>query len=184
MAEGNGTQGSDAIMRNLIQESARSGARLARLEFQALLQDLNNGALSRAYAFELPDFPGQPDDPISLIPDFAGRPMPDSLEVPLGAIAFSNEKKDLPTIGIYCPDDPGLVNALPRLLLDLNQRAFARLVFLCQSLEIIPFLGRYGFCFHVMGSTETEEDFLWASKKFGVSEVRSALSTELLWKRR
>lgn len=184
MAEGNGGQGSDAIMRNLIQESARSGARLARLEFQALLQDINNGALSRSYTFELPDFPDQPDDPISLIPDFSGRPMPNSLEVPLGAIAFSNEKKDLPTIGIYCPDDPGLVNALPRLLLDLNQRAFAKLVFLCQSFEIVPFLGRYGFCFQVMDGAESDENFLWASKKFGVSEVRSALSTELLWKRR
>ncbi|MFY0666058.1 MAG: hypothetical protein JXQ97_15650 [Natronospirillum sp.] len=173
----------DARLRELLQQNAQRGARLARLEFQSLLNELASGVLAKNHDFDLPSFEiADPSDAWTR-PDFTGLPVPDAVDVPLGSIAYSSEMKDLPTIGIYCPAGAALANGLPKLLLDLNKRAFARLVFICQSIDIIPFLGRCGFCTMAQLEAPIEESFIWASKKFDVSEVRSALTAELLWQR-
>jgi len=170
-----------SVLRRLARDNREMGRRLARHEFRVMSAELKNPNL-----FELSiDFgsvdPGTvlaaktiSDDPIAAI-------MP-RLNVTLGRIAWVETPADLPVMGLFVPDAPArmLTAALIEFMTSHHAAPFVRPVFLCQTLRPIPFLGRYGFTYDVLGDAPLESAAERLRLRYGMQQIRDLVSGDLL----
>ena len=171
------------LLRRLARENRAMGPRLAELEFRDMLAELSDPKL---FDLEI-DFPG---DPASLPP--APKPLTDDpfsrllprLDLTLGKIAWVENPRDLPAMGIYCPDTPGdvLRDALRGLMTEHHSKPFARLVFLCESFRPIPFLGRYGLTYEHLGAIPVAQAAARLYRRFGIVQMRDILTGGPIWR--
>lgn len=169
------------LLNRLGRENKRMGQRLAQLEFREMLADLENPSL-----FDLridfgsampPAEPFWPDTHATPV----GRRLP-PLDVPLGRIAWVEDPRSLPVVGIHIPDRPGIWRAAFRDLMKHHASApFARLVFLTASLRPVPFLGRYGFATEFVGTLPVARICGRVSARYGASQIRNFEDGNKVW---
>ena len=106
----------------------------------------------------------------------------DQIPVPLGQIASPPRGPALPAIGILVPEvfDAAALAGLSSLLTEHHHRPFARPIFLCRSLGLLPILGRAGLAVRQMLGTDAEE-FAAAALRHGITQVRALADGRLLW---
>lgn len=160
--------------------------RLAKIEFQNMLFELTTGDVgggklttpARAAATV-------PDRAQGRIPGFAQGPqMPrQPLNVPLGRIAWAEAPGALPVIGIFCPAETKgtLADNLLNLLSEHHRKPFSRLLFICESLLLLPFLGRYGFAYHHLNGVGTNLVFTMLRQRYDLQQVRHLEDGMLIW---
>jgi hypothetical protein len=185
-AAGSTDAGTLALLEKLTRQNTEHGERLALLEFQNLLRELESG---RAFDLEI-DLPEDfaPPDSIQSRQFSAAARGGDyrdlkPLDVPLGRVASVSDPTQLPVFGIYCPDGPKaeLARDFFRLLSEHHRQPFARMVFICETLVAVPFLGRYGFAIHHLNAETLDDVMPDLEKKFAISEVRALADAQLLW---
>ena len=173
---------SPATLRQLARENQEMGARLAQLEFQAMMRDLSNPHL-----FDLRiDFPNDPGPwliPPVLTEDPSSQRLP-RLNVTLGKTAWVHDPASLPVLAMFVPDTDSLTlrEALGSLLTVHYTRPFARFVFLCESLRPVPFLGRYELTYEHLGKLPPAVAAQRLRLRFGVEQIRDLVSGQLLWR--
>lgn len=157
--------------------------RLAELEHRSLLAELSSGTEP---AFQNVSAAGTQDrrPPVPQLPppgpDLFGLP---KLNVPLGRIAVSDDPAALGVVGILIPAAP-LVDLRPDLvaLFGEHHRApFGRLLFVCEGLNLIPLLGRYGFAYHRLAPGPYDSDCAALSARFGMQELRALKDGRVIW---
>lgn len=106
------------------------------------------------------------------------------LAVSIGALAASERPEELPAIGILVTADigEGLEISLLRLLEEHHNKPFARLLFLCQRLDVLPFLGRYGFAYCEVTNPPDPNELAVIARKFGIEQVRHLSDGSLVWR--
>lgn len=153
---------------------------LARLHFRNFMAELFAGDILSTF-----DPPVVPDWPQL---DHAHRVqggMP-KLNVPLGKIFWTKAANDLPVIGLVIPKDarpPDLIAGFGAFATAQHSAPFCRPVFVTQRLDILPFLGRYGFALHHQWPPITETDFGYLSHRHDLTQGRDLLDGTLIWKR-
>jgi len=160
--------------------------RLAELEFRALVAELVHGA---APGFETVTPMSQTDDtalvastPNSAPPDLDVFGLP-ALRVPLGHIACAPNSDDLKVIGILIPRAPvdALRPGLAALFGEHHRSPFGKLLFICEDLDLIALLGRYGFAYHHLQYRVPEHDFAMLAARFAMTEVRNLTNGTPIW---
>ena len=76
--------------------------------------------------------------------------------------------------------DAAALAGLSSLLTEHHHRPFARPIFLCRSLGLLPILGRAGLAVRQMLGTDAEE-FAAAALRHGITQVRALADGRLLW---
>lgn len=147
--------------------------RLARAEFTLLLQELD-----RLAAAPPPPAPAGRGGEIGFIPP--GLP---PLPVPLGHIATAPRPETLPVVGVALPaaDSDGCVSALTRLLSGHHASPFARLLFVAETLELLPLLGRYGFAVTRRPEGSLDDVGPYLAARFGMQQLRRLITADLIW---
>jgi len=173
---------SPAILRRLARENQEMGTRLASREFHSLLAELESAQL---FDLEI-DFPNDPG-PELMLPILADDPsfhrLP-RLNVTLGSVAWVDDPDSLPVLGIFVPDgkQAALRKALTSLMAEHYSKPFARFVFLCESLRLVPFFGRYNFTFEHLGKLPPSLAARRIHQRFGAEQIRDLVSGKLLWR--
>ncbi|SFS22247.1 hypothetical protein [Yoonia litorea] len=175
---------SPGLVRRLLRENRTMGTQLAQYEFRRMSGELSNPTL---FMLEL-DFPGETPVASPVLPSVVGDPV--SRKLPLlnvntGSVLVVENPEALPPMGIHIPDLPPeeLRPALRALMTAHVSDPFARFVFLCDTFKPIPFLGRYKFVYEYLGETALAAAAERASVRFGISEVRSLVGTQVLWRK-
>lgn len=157
--------------------------RLAELEYRALLAELSSGTE--------PTFQNVGGDSMATVrphapqlsphgPDLFGLP---TLNVPLGQIAVSDEPAALSVVGILIPDAAlkDLRAELVSLFGEHHRAPFGRLLFVCEALNLIPLLGRYGFAYHRIAPGSLGRDCAMLNARFGMRELRALKDGKVIW---
>ncbi len=160
--------------------------RLARFEFQSLRRELSSASvfdLQVDVATRKADpVPEQAEPEMSMPAELlAGLPQ---LPVPLGRIAWTKRPEDLQVAGILIDvagDDAALSSALLSLLTEHHRNPFARIVFLCRTLDPVHVLGRYGFLCHQVGRADPASIGALMQRRYGIQQIRSLDSGRKLW---
>lgn len=186
MDELTGPGGLDADALALLQragiERDEIGERLARYEYLALRAELRSPDsfvfhIALSGADQQPDRAGHFQIPEMEFDDDLLRTLP-RLPVPLGRIAWVKRPESLPVTGILV--EPmrrrDLAASLLSLLSEHHHKPFARLVFLCRTLEPVHVLGRYGFICHHVPDTALDRMTRVFSRRYGMSQVWSLQS--------
>lgn len=166
--------------RRFAAEVARTGPRLARLEFEALQADLlTPGSLSAPQLGLAAPAPGRF---LTVAPPPA---VPHALTVPLGRIAWVPRPEALPVIAIDIPalNEAEMAAALLRLLSEHHRAPFARFLFLSATPAPLPLLGRYGLAALCRGETPCATVAMAEEARFALSEARSLIDAAVLWRR-
>jgi hypothetical protein len=167
---------SPGLVRRLLRENQQMGQRLAQYEFGKMQKELGNKEL---FDLEI-QFPGIAPARTPRIPpvtlDPVARRLP-AINVPLGSIAWVQNPQTLPVLGIFVPDCPQatLRKALHGLLIAHATEPFARMVFICESLRPIPFLGRYKFAYEYIGATALAEVAERMALRYAITQIRDLL---------
>lgn len=175
--------GSPALLRRLARENQMLGPRLAQLEFQQMMRELENPSL-----FELKiDFPEQKSAPPLTLPNLADHPMANRapvLNVTLGKTAWFEMPDSLPVVGIFVADHLQHETrlALAALLRQHYAAPFARFVFLCASMRIIPFLGRYEFTYEYVSAQNPVTLARRLRLRYGMEQIRDLLNGQPIWR--
>ncbi|ARE41238.1 hypothetical protein RGUI_3097 [Rhodovulum sp. P5] len=170
-----------ALLNRLARENRQMGQRLAQLELRDLLSDLDNPSLFELridFGAERP--PAQPFWPVTHATPLARRLA--ELDVPLGKIAWAEDPRALPVIGIHVPGTPeGWRDPLRDLMKQHHLKPFARFIFLCASLRPVPFFGRYGFAYDHVGDLAVATIADRLSCRFGIRQIRDIVTGEKVW---
>lgn len=173
-----------SLLTRLARDNRRMGIRLAQLEFRELRAELANPSV-----FDLKiDFASAAPPQAPTLPFVLDRYAPHRLpvlNVPLGRIAWTDQPDSLPVIGVLCPDldHKVLRHALLDLLATHHAKPFAKLLFMCQALRPIPFLGRYGFAYEFLGNQGFENAARRAGLRYGAGEIRNLIDGKVIWRR-
>ena len=170
-------------LRRLARDNLRMGPRLAEYEYREMCRELENDALFDLNIDFGDEAPAGALHAPSILVDAAARRLP-VLNVPLGSIAWQAEPQRLPTLGIYLGDaaPEALRQPFRDLMLAHHSQPFARLVFLCQGVRVVPFLGRYGFAVEHVGRQAVEDFAPRMRLRFGLTQIRELAGGRLLWK--
>ncbi len=171
-----------AIVRKLLRDNQDLGRKLAQHEYNTLTAELGS-----ANVFDLSiDFPNDPAPDIDLpgldsAVELAQLPR---LDIPLGTVAWHHAPETLPIVGIFCPDaKPDDIRAgLGALVAIHHSKPFARFLFLCESLRLVPLLGRYEFAYEFLGTRTPFEFGERLNHRFGMTEIRDLVTSQLIWK--
>jgi hypothetical protein len=158
----------------------KSGQDLAKLSYLALAAQIRDGSF---YYQHMEGVQKQPPQPAyqNLIP-FKHETNAAPLNLPLGQIAYSETEALLPRVGILVRDVGAseLARPLLALLSEHHRSPFGKILFLLESLELAPFLGRYGFAIHHTAKAEISTFSARWSAEYGIGEIRCLLSGEAL----
>ncbi|WP_282092542.1 hypothetical protein [Epibacterium ulvae] len=173
-----------ALLRRLTHDNKTMGPRLAQLEFQNLSQELDQPGLFDL-ALDFPTIP--PEVPQTFMPNIALTPVAahlPALNVTLGRTAWVEDPDDLPVVGIWIGDlgSTTLRPALKALLRKHYITPFARYVFLCETMRVIPFLGRYDFSYDYIGPASPLEAVKRLQIRYAMVQMRDLASGAALWK--
>ena len=172
---------SPAQIRQMVRDQHEMGAKLAQYEFRAMMRELADPTV-----FELEiDFPNPPAPsfrPTLMTNGPEIRRLP-QLNVQLGAVAWHTNPQDLPTVGIFIPvaESDVLREALQSLITAHYTKPFARFVFLCESLRVVPILGRHQFTFEYLGTMPPSEAAMRLRYRFGIREILNLVTGNRLW---
>lgn len=107
------------------------------------------------------------------------------IQAPLARISAHWDPESLPCVGVVMEGaDVASVQALLGLVGELNAGAFARILFLVRCLTLIPFLSRYGFACHGVGTASVEEIGACVAPRYGLDQIRDLQSGDVLWQRK
>lgn len=168
-------------LRRLARENQDLGIRLAGYEYRAMLSELGQPEV-----FDLQiDFPGDasPELKVPLLTGVREVAHLPQLNVTLGTIAWVHDPEQLPVIGIHCPPvDPDRTReGLSALITAHHIKPFARFVFLCSNLRIVPLLGRYQFCYEHIGVSDPIQLANRLAHRFNLSEIRNLVTGNRVW---
>lgn len=153
---------------------------LARLNFRNFMAELFAGdILTPADQPVVPDWPNLDD--AHRVHD--GLP---KLNVPLGRIFWATVTRDLPVIGLVIPNQAqprDLIAGFGAFATAQHSDPFCRPIFVTQRLDILPFLGRYGFAIHHQWRPVTPRDFDYLANRYDLGQARGLLDGTLIWKR-
>lgn len=152
-------------------------ARLSKHEFRKMERELASEDV-----FRLDIHASRIDaEPETALPAATDALLP-RLPVPSGSIQRERLSHQLPVIAIHDGELRGraLAVALMGLFKAQYRAPFARLVFLCSSFDAVPFLGRYGYAVEHIGKTDPVTLLGRLQRRYGVTQIRSIGSGELL----
>lgn len=170
-----------AQLRRLTAEHRAMAKRLAEIDYAAFMKELDDPALFDL-AIEFDD-PAQPFSTLPFDPEDPGLRRLPPIQVPLGKCAWAEDSVDLPVIGLHCADLPShqMRKSLRDVIRNLHQHPFARLVFLCRSLRLVPLVGRYGYAYEFLGGIPLEDIGPRLERRYGMVEIRELETGEKLW---
>ncbi|MEO8243312.1 MAG: hypothetical protein ABI832_13470 [bacterium] len=168
------------VLRKLTEQAANRGPRLAQLEFESLLREIEAGGWQQlVLAFDRPNV-GK-GALLTPPPILAASPV---LQVPLGRIAWVPQPEHLPVVAIDVPALPAgdLTAQLLLLLSEHHRKPFMRLVFLSETTAPLALLGRYGFAVICRGDTPAIDIAQAEAARLKLSELRRLSDAAVLWR--
>ncbi len=172
---------SPSNLRQLARDNQELGRRLADHEYRAVIAELSSPEVFDL-EIDFPDLPA-PTLNIPLLTEEREVAHLPQLNVTLGTMAWVYDASRLPVIGIFCPpvETAGTREALSALLTAHYAKPFARFVFLCSDLRIVPFLGRYQLAYESLGRAEPNDVATRLARRFGMTEIRNLITGNRIW---
>lgn len=172
---------SPQMLRRLARDNQEIGKKLAQHEYELVIAELAN---PKVFNLEI-DFPNAPAPEIRapLLFDEADVAHLPRVNVTLGTVAWDVSPAKLPVVGIYCPalDHDTLREAVSALITAHFTKPFARFVFLCDDIRLVPLLGRYQFTYEHIGAHDVMALAMRLRRRFGMQEIRDLVTGNRLW---
>jgi hypothetical protein len=168
------------VMLKLSDENRKSQQNSTKLVFRNLVEDLQsddflyslNGSQKYCYS------EAKPLNEFEYPWEYSGLP---PMNVPLGQIAWTDN--ELPVLGIHLGEITGidLKHAMLSLLSEHHRKPFCKFIFLCQNLNILPFLGRYQFAYQYKQQEWLSSDYIHLKHRYAMKQVRNIADGKTIW---